>query len=95
MRFADTLSPDRRAKPFGVRCLHLFFAEGRMEAPPVEPMHFVAALTRSPCRVTMAAEHCDRMLSFFAQWVSSRGEAGPMSAPAWMTPAPPQAACAA
>ena len=95
VRFADPLHPESRAKPAGVRCLHLFFAEGMLEAPPAEPMHFVAALTRSPCRVSIAAEYCTLMLSFFAQWVSTRGEAGPMSSAAHMAPAPPARAWAA
>jgi hypothetical protein len=80
LRFADTATPDKAAKPFGAVTLLLFVAIG--EAAVVDPMagRYVGSFTKNPVGVGFDASDAGKVATYFARWQSRRGEVGPWSA---------------
>jgi hypothetical protein len=84
LRFADSATPLRGAKPFGAASLQLFVAVG--DAPATDPAAalFRAAFTRNPVAVPFDASAGGKVATHFARWASARGEVGPWSLPVSM-----------
>jgi hypothetical protein len=84
LRFADTNTPDSKAKPFGASELQLFLAIGTTEPAPLSEARFYAKVTRNPIAVEFAEGDDGKIATYYARWASVRGEVGPWSLPASM-----------
>lgn len=84
LRFADTNTPDSRAKPFGASELQLFLAIGTEEPAPLSSADFYGKFTRNPIAVDFNETDDGKMATYYARWASVRGEVGPWSLPATM-----------
>src|SRR5690606_1800768 len=85
IQFADVTTPTRRAKPAGVRALYLYCAVADEPVADASQAKFIDAYGKGPIGVPF--DHADngKMATYFACWVSTRNEKGPMSAPVSMT----------
>jgi len=81
LRFADTNSPDSRAKPHGASELQLFRAVGTVESAPLADAQFYGKFTKNPIPVEFDETDDGKMATYYARWASARGETGPWSLP--------------
>ena len=81
LRFADTMSPDSAAKPFGAANLQLFVAVGEEVVMDPTQAQFYGAITKNPISVQFGAEDNGKQATYFARWASRKGEVGPWSSP--------------
>jgi hypothetical protein len=81
LRFADSLTPESGAKPFGASELQLFVAIGT--APITDPLEgrFYSKFTRNPLPVAFAHADNGKQASYFARWAGRRGDVSPWSNP--------------
>ena len=84
IRFADSTTPDSKAKPFGASELQLFVAIGTEETAPLSDAQFYAKVTRNPVAVEFAEGDDGKIATYYARWASVRGEVGPWSLPVSM-----------
>jgi hypothetical protein len=84
LRYADSTTPDSRAKPFGASELQLFRAIGTEEPAPLASAQFYGKFTRNPIAVQFAETDDGKIATYYARWASVRGEVGPWSLPASM-----------
>jgi hypothetical protein len=80
LRFQDSNSPTRRAKPFGAVALQLFVHVG--DGQPAEgpaACAYLGTFTSNP--VLVSHRHADggKVATYYGRWVSRRGEEGPFS----------------
>jgi hypothetical protein len=92
LRFADSATPTKRAKPEGVVGLELYYFIG--ENPPVSPdaptpagtsTKFYGLATREPFAVKLNAADVGQMITYYCRWVTRTGRTGPWSTPVAMT----------
>src|SRR5688500_9737349 len=85
IRYADSSTPDKAAKPYGYSQLQLFLAvrTGAGEAPLSE-CQFQGAYTRNPIEVVFAEEDDKKTATYYARWTNGKGQAGPWSLPVTM-----------
>lgn len=85
VRYSDTSTPDSGRKPFGVIQLQLFVAVA--ETPVVDPAaaSLYGCFTKNPVGVVFDAEDNGRIATYFACWITRRGDTGPWSLPISMT----------
>jgi hypothetical protein len=81
LRYADSMTPDSPAKPFGASELQLFRAIGAAPATDPGAASFYGKFTRNPVAVNFNAADNGKQATYFARWASRRGEVGPWSAP--------------
>ncbi len=81
LRFADTTTPDSKAKPFGASELQLFRGMGEEETAPLSDCRFYGKFTRNPIGVEFQETDDGKMATYYARWCSVRGEVGPWSLP--------------
>jgi hypothetical protein len=84
LRFADSLDPETRGKPFGATELQLFVA---VQDDPVNDWNeakFVGKFTRNPMSVTFQPADNGKQATYFARWAGQRGDTGPWSGPVTM-----------
>ena len=84
LRYADTTTPDSKAKPFGASELQLFVAIATTEPAPVADARFYGKFTRNPVAVQFDESDDGKIATYYARWASVRGEVGPWSLPASM-----------
>ena len=84
LRYADTTTPDSKAKPFGATELQLFRAIGTEEPAPLSAAQFYAKVTRNPVAVEFSEADDGKIATYYARWASARGEVGPWSLPVSM-----------
>jgi hypothetical protein len=84
LRFADSATPDSRAKPFGAAALQLFVAVGTAPATDPAAADFRGAYTRNPVEIPFAAADDGKVATYFARWASAKGDVGPWSLPVSM-----------
>lgn len=81
LRFADSATPDRRAKPPGAIGLQLFCAVG--DDPPgaagAGAARLVGQYTANPIRVSHDPGEAGKTATYYARWVTRRGLTGPWS----------------
>lgn len=79
LRFTDSDSPHRRAKPFGAKGLLVFISIG--DAPPLSPEQasFHGMATRSPYTIFFESENRGKTACYYARWMSATGLMGPWS----------------
>ena len=77
VRYADSATPDSRRKPFGAIQLQLFvtLAEG-VAADPADA-RLQGTHTRNPVGVGFDKADDGKVATYFARWITRRGEAGP------------------
>lgn len=81
LRYADFTTPDSSAKPYGVTHIHLFRVISEQKNAPHSEARFVGSYTRSPIRVKYTEADDRKVATYYAQWASPQGEAGPLSLP--------------
>lgn len=81
LRFADSNTPDSRAKPFGVTELQLFRGVGDAEALPLSECQFYGKITRNPVEVNFTEADDGKIATYYARWATAKGEVGPWSVP--------------
>ena len=81
IRYADTTTPDSRARPFGASELQLFL--GVTEDLPAElsQCQFYGKFTRNPIDVAFDETKDGKLATYYARWASPRGDVSPWSVP--------------
>lgn len=79
LRFADSTTPDSRAKPFGAMQLQLFVAIKDTPTVNATDAEYYGAFTKNPVPVAFAEADDGKVASYFGRWVSRKGEVGPWS----------------
>lgn len=85
LRFHDARTPDSAGKPEGAVFLQLYAAIGKERDVKVDQAREVGLFTRNPILVDHPSEDDGRRVTYFARWISRKGEKGPWSVPASMT----------
>ena len=87
LRYRDTTTPGSSGKPFGAIALQLFVAigDGPGAAKNREEAKLVGSFTRNPIAVAFEQSDDRKKATYWARWVSRRGEVGPWSLPASMS----------
>ena len=81
LRYADSSTPDSRAKPFGVTELQLFRGVGTEETMPLSECQFYGKFTRNPIDVMFDEADDGKVATYYGRWATQRGEVGPWSVP--------------
>jgi len=84
VRYADSMTPDSAAKPFGATELQLFIAIGDAPTMLESDAVFYGKFTKNPIGVAFAPSDDGKVATYFARWASRRGEIGPWSLPVSM-----------
>lgn len=84
LRFADSMTPDSPAKPFGASELLLFVAITAEAVDDPGQAEFYGKFTKNPIAVSFAASDNGKQATYFARWVSRKGDMGPWSSPVSM-----------
>jgi hypothetical protein len=84
VRYADTNTPDKAAKPFGAVQLQLFVAVGTGPVADPSAAAFHGAFTKNPVGVAFDAADDGKVATYFGRWASRTGEVGPWSLPVSM-----------
>ena len=81
LRYADSLTPDSPARPFGASELQLFVAIAEEIVTDPDDAKFYNKFTRNPVAVGFDADDNGKQATYFARWAGRRGDFGPWSAP--------------
>jgi hypothetical protein len=81
LRFADSLTPENAAKPFGATELQLFVAVGADAITDPAQARFYNKFTKNPVGIAFAHADNGKQASYFARWAGRRGDFGPWSNP--------------
>lgn len=79
LRYADTTTPDSRAKPFGAMQLQVFVAIGDAATTNADEASYYGAFTKNPIPVAFDQADDGKVASYFARWVGRKGDHGPWS----------------
>jgi hypothetical protein len=82
--YTDTNTPSSRAKPFGAIQLQLFVALGDASIRNPDLARYRGGFTRNPIGVSFESSEEGKIATYFARWVSRRGDVGPWSLPVSM-----------
>jgi hypothetical protein len=85
LRYNDTSTPTSRGKPHGAMFLEVRVAVGDEIAQSVDEARPAGLFTRNPIGVTFTSDDDRKKATYWARWVSRRGEFGPWSAPVSMS----------
>ncbi len=85
LRYRDTYTPESSAKPFGAAFLELRVAIGDEKATDPEQARPAGMYTRNPIGVGFTHDDDRKRATYFARWVSRRGDTGPWSVPVSMS----------
>lgn len=77
--FADSTTPDSKAKPAGVQGAEIREQIGGPAPTNPETMAFLAIDTRSPYRADFEQTDVGKTVYFALRWVNTRGQSGPWS----------------
>jgi len=84
LRYADSLTPDSPAKPFGASEIQIFVAVATEVVVDPGEASFYGKFTRNPVSVGFDAADNGKQATYFARWASRRGGTGNWSAPVTM-----------
>lgn len=84
VRFADSLDPNERKKPFGAASLQLFCFIGDEPTVNEDDAKFIGLFTKNPIAVAFDPDDDGKMATYFARWSGKRGDTGPWSLPVSM-----------
>lgn len=79
--YADSTTPDKKARPFGASELQLFMGLTEDGEATLAQAQFVGKFTRNPITVDFTEAQDGLVATFYARWASVRGETGPWSLP--------------
>lgn len=77
--FADSSTPDKRAKPFGAASMQLFMAKATEADAPFSEAKFVGNFSRNPIDISFDEADDGKVATYYGRWVSTRGDVSPMS----------------
>ena len=83
LKYIDSVT-EEKAKPFGATELQLFVAITANPDAPLSEARFYGKFTRNPIAVSFDEGDDGKCATYYARWVSARGEHGPWSLPATM-----------
>ncbi len=85
LRYSDSTTPDKRAKPVGVSGIEIYCQIG--DTPSLDPDNakFLGVSTRQPYVVDFAAGDIGKTAHYWARWINAKGQPGPWSPMASMT----------
>jgi hypothetical protein len=84
LKFADSLTEESGAKPFGASELQLFVAIGDQPIFNVDDARFYNKFTRNPLAVAFAHQYNGKQATYFSRWAGRRGDVSPWSNPVSM-----------
>lgn len=84
LRFADSMTPETGAKPFGASELLLFVAVDDEIVIDPDTAKFYGKFTKNPVAVGFDAADNGKQATYFARWAGRRGDMGPWSSPVAM-----------
>lgn len=79
--YADSLEPEKKAKPFGAASIQLFCAIKDTATENVNDAAFVGLFTMNPIATEFGEADDGKMATYFARWSGKRGDVGPWSLP--------------
>jgi hypothetical protein len=84
VRYADTMSPETGAKPFGADQLQLFVTVAPEATDDADAARFYGTFTTNPIGVGFDSADDGKVATYFARWASRKGDTGPWSLPVSM-----------
>jgi hypothetical protein len=85
LQYRDSLTPETKAKPYGVISMELWVAIGTAPAPDPSTAVFIATQTKSPFFVTHDPADAGKVATYVARWLTRTGKLGPWSSGVSMT----------
>lgn len=85
LAYNDSATPQSGRKPFGAAFLEVRVALGETPATSVAAASPAGAVTRTPFEIAYTHADDRKRATYFARWVSRRGETGPWSLPVSFT----------
>jgi len=82
VRFADSMAPTTRAKPFGALMLQLYVAVGPTNAENPDTAKFLGNYSTNPIPVFFDFPDRGKQATYFGRWANQRNQVGPWSSPA-------------
>jgi len=84
IRYADSMTPAKRGKPFGATSIQLFIGIADANVIITDPADavFYGAFTKNPVAVAYSAADNGKQATVYGRWVNAKGETGPWSNPA-------------
>lgn len=79
LRFVDSASPTKKAKPAGVMGVEIWNKVGTTPPASENDLRFVAVDTNAPYVLNFPAEDGNKVSYYWLRWVSPTGERGPWS----------------
>jgi hypothetical protein len=83
VRYGDAIT-DKPAKPFGASQLQLFVTIAAEATTDEDTAQYYGSFTKNPVAVGFAPDDDGKVATYFARWISRRGEVGPWSLPVSM-----------
>ena len=84
LTFADSMDPNKRAKPFGAAGLQLFAYIGDEPTLNEDDASFIGMYTKNPIAVAFDPTDDGKCATYFARWVGKRGDVSNWSLPVGM-----------
>lgn len=84
LRYADTMTPDSAAKPFGAASIQIFRTIGPEPTTDDGAALFYGAFTKNPIGVAFDAADDGKVATYYARWADRKGQVGPWSLPVSM-----------
>ena len=85
LRYADSLTPDSRRKPFAADCIQIFRAVDTENAATPDQAQFYGSFTKNPIPVSFESAHRGKQATYFARWAGKQGQVSEWSGPASLT----------
>ena len=85
LRFTDSITPTRRAKPPGVSLMELWVAIGADEAEDRTTARSIGLFTKNPIGIAFEEADNQKIATYWGRWANSKGQYGPWSAKVAMT----------
>lgn len=85
LQYEDSNSPTSRRKPFGMAFLELWVAIGDDDAPRFDQARPAGLYTLNPITVEFDHAADRKRATYWARWISRRGQPGPWSSPVGMS----------
>lgn len=79
VRFADSLEPEKRAKPFGATEIQIYVAIADEPVTDWNEARFYGKFTKNPVAVAFEPADNAKQATYFARWAGRRGDTGPWS----------------
>jgi hypothetical protein len=84
LRYADEATPDKRSKPFGAQLIEIRVVLGTSVSADPSAGNVVTQKGRQPVIVNYDSADRGKVATYFARWISRKGDTGPFSAPVAM-----------